>query len=57
MGYVVPSYKDLPLPTEEEFNKNPDYFWAKLREYQEMPYFFRHLGLEWLWKFIKRSKR
>ena len=57
MGYVLPSEKDLPLPTSEQFAKNPDYFWGKLREHQEMPYFYRHFGLEWLFRFIKRRKK
>lgn len=55
MGYVLPSLEDLPLPTLEEFAKNPKYYWGKLREYGEVPYFYRHFGLVGLRKFIKRK--
>ena len=54
MGYVLPSYEELPLPTSKKVQKNPDFYWGKLKEYQEMTYFFRHFGLEWLFRLLKR---
>lgn len=44
MGYVVPSLKELPDPTLEEFSKNPDYYWRKLREYENTPFWCHHFG-------------
>uniref|UniRef100_A0A6M3IPH9 Uncharacterized protein n=1 Tax=viral metagenome TaxID=1070528 RepID=A0A6M3IPH9_9ZZZZ len=51
MGYVL---LDLPLPTLEEFSKNPDYYWEKLREYEDTPYWCHHFGIP---KFLVRLFR
>ena len=45
MGYILPSEKDLPNPTLEEFKENPGFYWQKLREYESTPYIYHHLGL------------
>jgi len=45
VGFVVPSLKELPLPTLEEFTKDPDYYWGKLREYKTTPYWCHHFGI------------
>ena len=45
MGYVVPSFKELPLPTLKEFKQNPDFYWNKLREYEAIPYWCHHFGI------------
>ena len=34
MGYVPISYYDLPLPTEQEYNSNPDFYIKKLKNYK-----------------------
>jgi len=53
MGYVPPSYVELPLPTIKEFNKNPEYYMHKLGVYKKTPFPIEHLGLERLWKWLR----
>ena len=45
MGYIIPSLKELPSPTLEEFSKSPEFYWRQLEEYGNTPYIYRHLGL------------
>ena len=55
MGYVVPSLAELPDPTLEEYNADPDYYIGKLREYEATPYWCRHFGIsKWLVRFFVR---
>lgn len=52
MGYVPPSYEELPLPTFEQFKKNPEFYEKKLQDYKSKPYFVRHFSLEKLYRFF-----
>lgn len=56
MGYVLPSYEELPLPTLAQFRENPEYYWRKLGEYEAIPYWCRHFGIpKFLLRLFRRS--
>ena len=46
MGYIPPSLDELPMPSPAEFAADPEYYWKKLRDYEAVPYWRRHYGLE-----------